>query len=62
MTIADFEKLKIIERHAKVNGPLMVLFNERWAGAAEDETFTDAANRVQAISQELLNLITTGLL
>jgi hypothetical protein len=60
--MTDFENLKILERHARVNGPLMVLFNERWAGAAEDETFKEAANRVQAISQELLNLITAGFL
>jgi hypothetical protein len=62
MTVTDFEKLKIVERHAKVNGPLMVLFNERWAAATEDETFKEAANRVQFISQELLNLIIAGLL
>jgi hypothetical protein len=59
----DSEKLKILERHAKANSPLMQLFNERWAAAnTEDETFMEAANRIQAISQELLNLITTGLL
>jgi hypothetical protein len=63
MTIADFEKLKIVERHAKVNGPLMMLFNERWASArTEDEAFKESAGRVQAVSQELLDLITAGLL
>jgi hypothetical protein len=63
MNAIDSEKLKIIERHAKVNGPLMRLFNERRAAVnTEDETFKEAADRVQAVSQELLYLISEGLL
>jgi hypothetical protein len=63
MTAIDFEKRKIMERHARVNGPLMELFNERWAAVnTEDETFKEAANRVQAVGQELLDLITARLL
>jgi hypothetical protein len=63
MDAIDSEKLKILERHAKVNGPLMELFNERRAAVnTEDETFKEAAERVQAVSQELLNLISEGLL
>jgi hypothetical protein len=59
----DSEKMKILERHAKVNGPLMRLFNERWAAVnTKDKTFQEAADRVQAVSQELLYLITAGLL
>jgi hypothetical protein len=63
MMMIDSEKMKILIRHAKVNGPLMRLFNERWAFAgAEDEAFKESAGRVQAVSQELLDLITAGLL
>jgi hypothetical protein len=58
-----FEKLKIVERHARVNSPLMQLFNERWSSAKpEDENYREAAVRIQAISQELLDLIINGLL
>jgi len=63
MTIADFEKLKKAERHARVNGPLMELLNERWGASNEkDPAFIDALNRIQAVSQELLDLINAGLL
>jgi hypothetical protein len=63
MSIPDFEKVKIVKRHARVNSPLIKLFNERWAGRnMEDETYLKAAGRVQALSQELLDLIIAGLL
>jgi hypothetical protein len=51
MAIPDFEKIKIVERHARVNGPLIKLFNERWAGCSmEDEIYLKAAGRVQAVN------------
>ncbi|WP_010260735.1 hypothetical protein [Treponema primitia] len=57
------EKLKIVERHARVGSPLMQLFNERWASVrSDDQGYREATVRVQAISQEILNLITKGLL
>jgi len=63
VNIADFEKLKKVERHARVNGPLMELLNERWGASDEkDPAFIEAFNRVQAVSQELLDLINAGLL
>jgi glycerate kinase len=63
MNTADFEKMKIAERHARVNGPLMELVNERWgASDKKDPAFIEALNRIQAVSQELLDLITAGLL
>jgi hypothetical protein len=63
MMMIDSEKMKLLERHAKVNGPLIQLFNERRAAArTEDKTFQEAADRIQAVSQELLDLITAGLL
>jgi hypothetical protein len=53
----------MVERHARVGSPLMQLFNERWSTAKpEDEGYREAATRIQAISQELLDLITKGLL
>jgi hypothetical protein len=59
----SFEKMKQIERHSRVGSPLMLLFNERWASVnPEDEDYREAAARIQEISQELLELITTGLL
>jgi hypothetical protein len=63
MNIADFEKMKIAERHARVSGTLMELFNERW-GASEEKgpAFMETLNRIQAVSQELLDLISDGLL
>jgi hypothetical protein len=58
-----FEKIQMVERHARVGSPLMQLFNERWATASpEDAGYREAATRIQAISQELLDLITRGLL
>ena len=63
MNITDFEKLKKVERHARVNGPLMELLNERWGASDEkDPAYIEALNRVQAVSQELLDLINAGLL
>jgi glycerate kinase len=63
MNIADFEKMKKAERHARVSGPLMELVNERWgASDKKDPAFIEALNRIQAVSQELLDLITAGLL
>ena len=59
----DLETIKLVQRHAKVNGPLVELLNERWAAAnAEDEAYLEATRRVQAIGQEILDLITAGLL
>jgi len=63
MNIADFEKMKKAERHARVNGPLMELLNERWGASNEnDPDYIEAVTRIQAVSQELLNLISAGLL
>jgi len=63
MNITDFDTIKKLERHARVNGPLMELLNERWRASDEkDPAYIETLNRVQAISQEMLNLITTGLL
>jgi len=63
VNITDFEKLKKVERHARVNGPLMELLNERWGASDEkDPAYIEALNRVQAVSQELLDLINAGLL
>jgi hypothetical protein len=62
MNTADFEKMKILERHARVNSPLIELLNERWGAAEKNSSYIEALNRVQAVSQELLDLITTGLL
>jgi hypothetical protein len=59
----SFEKMKMLERHARVGSPLMELFNERWASVSPDnENYREAATRIQAISQELLDMITQGLL
>jgi hypothetical protein len=39
------------------------LLNERWAAAdTEDDAYLEATRRVQAIGQEILDLITAGLL
>jgi hypothetical protein len=63
MTMADFEAMKILERHAAVNGPLLRLLNERWpAPDKTDKRYLEAVERVQKITQEVLNLITGGLL
>jgi hypothetical protein len=63
MTVVDFETIKILERLAVVNGPLMRLLNERWpAHDAADKRYLEAVERVQKITQEVLNLITGGLL
>ena len=63
MIAADFDKMKKAERHARVSGPLMELLNERWgASDARDPDFVKALNRIQAVSQELLDLISAGLL
>jgi len=55
--------MKKLECHARVNGPLMELLNERW-GASNDKgpDYAEALNRVQAVSQELLDLVIAGLL
>ena len=59
----DLETIKPVQRHVRVNGPLVELLNERWAVAnAEDEAYPEAMRRVQAIGQEILDLITAGLL
>ncbi|GHU84544.1 hypothetical protein FACS189473_2150 [Spirochaetia bacterium] len=59
----DFEKMKMLERHARVGSPLMQLFNERWSSVnPKDENYRETAARIQAISQELLDLITKNLL
>jgi hypothetical protein len=59
----DFETRKILERLAVVNGPLMRLLNERWpAHDAANEQYLGAVERVQKITQEVLNLIIGGLL
>jgi len=63
MTAADFEKMKKAERHARVGGPLMELLNERWRGSDfKDPAYKEMLNRVQAVSQEVLDLINAGLL
>jgi hypothetical protein len=41
----------------------MQLFNERWSSVSpEDEGYREVITRIQVISQELLDLITKGLL
>jgi hypothetical protein len=63
MNIADFEKMKIAERHARVSGPIMELLNERWGASDEkDPDYLKTLNRIQAVNQELLDLISAGLL
>jgi hypothetical protein len=63
MSGISFEKLKMLERHARVNSPLMQLFNERWASVPpDDKDYREVAMRIQAISQELLDMVTKGLL
>jgi hypothetical protein len=63
MSGISFEKMKMFERHARVGSPLMQLFNERWASVMpDDKDYRETALRIQAISQELLDLITKGLL
>jgi hypothetical protein len=61
--MVDCETKKVLERLATVNGPLMRLLNERWPirGTA-DKQYLEAVERVQAVTQEVLNLITRGLL
>jgi hypothetical protein len=59
----DVGKIKIIERHARVTGPLIRLLNERWpAPGSTNKQYLETVERVQEITQEILNLITRGLL
>jgi hypothetical protein len=63
MNSLDLETVQLVQRHARVNGPLIELLNERWPAAnREDEAYPEAMRRVQAIGQEILDLITAGLL
>jgi hypothetical protein len=63
MTMVDFEAMKVLERHAAVNGPLMRLLNERWPTRDEaNKQYLEAVERVQKITQEVLDLIAGGLL
>jgi hypothetical protein len=46
MGVPGFEKIKMMERHARVNGPLMEMLNERWGGCGtEDENCKKALCR-----------------
>jgi hypothetical protein len=59
----NFETLKIMERLGRVSGPLIQMLDERWLAADEqDENYKYTANRVQEITQTVLDLITAGLL
>jgi hypothetical protein len=61
--MVDFETIKIMERLATVNGPLTRLLNERWPVREDaNKQYLEAVERVQKITQEVLNLITGGLL
>jgi hypothetical protein len=61
--MVDFETITILERLAVVNGPLMRLLKERRPTRDEaDKQYLEAVERVQKITQEVLNLITEGLL
>jgi hypothetical protein len=60
LTIQAFEGIKIAQRAAEVNRPVMRLFNERWNSHEEDEDYLDALNRVQIITQEVVDLIKEG--
>jgi hypothetical protein len=63
MTVAGFEKMKIAERAARVNGPLMRLLNERWPNPDEDDSdYQCMLCRVQTITQAVVDLIAEGLL
>jgi hypothetical protein len=63
MTMVDFETIKIMERLATVNGPLTRLLNERWPVREDaNKQYLEAVERVQKITQEVLDLITGGLL
>jgi hypothetical protein len=63
MTIPDFEKMKLLERYSRVNGPLIQLLNERWLGHDEkDEKYLEVLRRIQAVGQEILDLMAEGLL
>jgi hypothetical protein len=55
--------MKIAERTARVNGPLIRLLNERWPNPDEDnEDYQRMLCRVQTITQEVVDLIVEGLL
>jgi hypothetical protein len=61
--MVDFETIKTVERLAAVNGPLMRLLNERWpVPGRKNKQYLEAVERVQEITQEVLNLIVEGLL
>jgi hypothetical protein len=61
--MVDFETITILERLAVVTGPLMRLLNERWPARDEaDKQYLEAVERIQKITQEVLNLIIEGLL
>jgi hypothetical protein len=61
--MVDCETTKILERLATVNGPLIRLLNERWPTRdTADIQYLEAVERVQKITQEVLNLIIEGLL
>jgi hypothetical protein len=63
MTMVDFEAKKILGRSATINGPLMRLLNKRWPVCnTANKQYLEAVERVQKITQEVLNLIAEGLL
>jgi hypothetical protein len=63
MAMLDFKTMKILEHLAIVNGPLTRLLNERWPVCdMTNKQYLEAVERVQKITQEVLDLIIEGLL
>jgi hypothetical protein len=67
--VLSFEKMKMLEKHSSVSGPLMRLFNERWMGVTpaverpnhpEHAAWVHAANSITTMSQMLLELLNDG--
>jgi hypothetical protein len=63
MVNIDDSTVALVERHSRACGAIVEMFNKRWADAAiTDEAYIEASNRVQAIGQEVLDLLAAGLL
>jgi hypothetical protein len=65
----DFEKMKMLQRHAAVISPLIKLLNERWEpvapavelkGHPEHDTWVKTVNTVTTISQTVLDMLRAG--
>ena len=65
----DFEKMKMMERHATVVGPLIKLYNKRWSSATpgvaqqahpEHSAWVKTTNKITSITQEIWGMIAAG--